>query len=317
MRGQVRLVVAVVVAVTMGAAGVAFGVALLLGDTVHLRSNATATLRTGDYLAATINVERVVVDAETGLRGYVITGEKLFLAPTIAAQAQLPQAARALERAASDEGAFVTRATALADSARAYMTSYVPRVTREVATDPKAARSVPTTALGAHAAAVTAMARWTLRSLAGSPRPPADVLRTLNEAMLRQDLDGRFITVAYALLSAHAGEARVTVACAGHPRRSPSPTTASPRDRRVDARGTLNLRSFEGGTTMKAPEHRAESDPRAGRAPRSDSDADRPLAAGVQQAIDQRAALARHPRAWDDQVEAGLLGLRPHVDLDV
>jgi hypothetical protein len=48
MRGQVRLVAAVVVAVTMGAAGVAFGVALLLGDTVHLRSNATATLRTGD-----------------------------------------------------------------------------------------------------------------------------------------------------------------------------------------------------------------------------------------------------------------------------
>ena len=70
---------------------------------------------------------------------------------------------------------------------------------------------------GAHAAAVTAMARWTLRSLAGSPRPPADVLRTLNAAMLRQDLGGRFITVAYALLGARAGEARVTVACAGHP----------------------------------------------------------------------------------------------------
>ena len=148
MRGQVRLVAAVVVAVTVGAAAVAFGVALLLGDIVQLRSTATATLRTGDYLAATINVERAVVDAETGLRGYVITGEELFLAPTIAAQAQLPQAARALERAASNEGAFLTRATALADSARAYMTTYVPRVTREVATHPKAARSVPTTALG-------------------------------------------------------------------------------------------------------------------------------------------------------------------------
>jgi CHASE3 domain sensor protein len=137
MRGQVRLVAAVVVAVTVGAAAVAFGVALLLGDIVQLRSTATATLRTGDYLAATINVERAVVDAETGLRGYVITGEKLFLAPTIAAQAQLPQAARALERAASNEGAFLTRATALADSARAYMTTYVPRLTREVATYPK------------------------------------------------------------------------------------------------------------------------------------------------------------------------------------
>ena len=54
---------------------------------------------------------------------------------------------------------------------------------------------------GAQAAAVTAMARWTLRSFAGSPRSPADVLRSLNAAMLRQDLDGRFITVIYALLA--------------------------------------------------------------------------------------------------------------------
>lgn len=70
---------------------------------------------------------------------------------------------------------------------------------------------------GPQAAAVTAMARWTLRSFAGSLRPPADVLRSLNDAMLRQDLGGRFITIAYALLSVSASEARVTVACAGHP----------------------------------------------------------------------------------------------------
>ena len=40
---------------------------------------------------------------------------------------------------------------------------------------------------GPGAAAVTAMARWTLRSFAGSPRAPADVLRSLNDAMLRRD----------------------------------------------------------------------------------------------------------------------------------
>jgi phosphoserine phosphatase RsbU/P len=70
---------------------------------------------------------------------------------------------------------------------------------------------------GAGAAAVTAMARWTLRSLAGTVRPGAEVLQTLNEAMLRQDLGGRFITLVYALLEVGAEEARVTVACAGHP----------------------------------------------------------------------------------------------------
>ncbi|HUA69903.1 MAG TPA: hypothetical protein VMA96_02430 [Solirubrobacteraceae bacterium] len=78
MRGQSRLIAAVVAAVVVGAAAVAFGVALLLGDIVQLRSTATATLRTGDYLSATINFERAVIDAETGLRGYVITGERQF-----------------------------------------------------------------------------------------------------------------------------------------------------------------------------------------------------------------------------------------------
>jgi serine phosphatase RsbU (regulator of sigma subunit) len=76
---------------------------------------------------------------------------------------------------------------------------------------------------GAGAAAVTAMARWTLRSLAGAVTPPptvtppAEVLRALNDAMLRQDLDGRFITLVYALREVRAEEARVTIACAGHP----------------------------------------------------------------------------------------------------
>ncbi len=70
---------------------------------------------------------------------------------------------------------------------------------------------------GPDAAAVTAMARWTLRSLAGSTSSPVDVLRSLNKSMLRQDLDGRFITIVYALLTVGATEAHVTVACAGHP----------------------------------------------------------------------------------------------------
>ncbi|HUA70751.1 MAG TPA: SpoIIE family protein phosphatase [Solirubrobacteraceae bacterium] len=148
MRGQTRLIAAVAGAVAVGAAAVALGVTLLLADIVHLRSTAGETLRTGDYLSATINVERAVIDAETGLRGYVITGEKQFLAPTRAAQAELPGAILALERTATNEDAFVTRATSLAGSARAYMNAYVPRVTRDVANDRAAAQSVPTTALG-------------------------------------------------------------------------------------------------------------------------------------------------------------------------
>jgi CHASE3 domain sensor protein len=345
--------------VAAGGVAVAVGVALLLAHTVHLRSSADATLRTASYLDATIDLERLVVDAETGLRGYVITGRRLFLAPQRAAAGQLPEAARDLGAAAESDGAFVAQAHALATAAHSYLTGYVPRVIGQVTSNPTAARSYATTAegktlvdgirhqtarlerlisarqanrlrsaresansavtvgvivlivltgltlalggvlgwlllgrerarrraeaqyrasaqtastlqqsllpahlpdvpccelairfapagegdlvggdfydvfavgedgwalvvgdvcgKGAGAAAVTAMARWTLRSLAGAVTPPAEVLRALNDAMLRQDLDGRFITLVYALLEVRAEEARVTIACGGHP----------------------------------------------------------------------------------------------------
>jgi CHASE3 domain sensor protein len=377
MRQGTRLVAGVLVAAATGGAAVALGVALLLGNIVHLRSSANATLRTGAYLEATINLESLVVDAETGLRGYVITGRSLFLAPERAAVAQMPAAAAGLERAAANDGEFVPLARALGQSAGSYLASYVPEVIRDVTSDPTAARSYPTTAegkalvdgirtqtarleqlissrqnarqraardsanaavsvavvalvvltlltvalvgilgwllvgrerarvraealyrasegtattlqqsllpteipeipscelairfapagagelvggdfydvfalddgqwaivigdvcgKGPEAAAVTAMARWTLRTLAGGePTAPVDVLRRLNDAMLRHDLSGRFMTLVYALVEVGDDEARVSLACAGHPPAivvsdtgEPMPVTAS------------------------------------------------------------------------------------------
>ena len=49
---------------------------------------------------------------------------------------------------------------------------------------------------GAEAAAVTALARYTIRAAAVRRRSPAAILRWLNDAMLRQDRDGRFCTIA-------------------------------------------------------------------------------------------------------------------------
>lgn len=354
-----RLLAGVLAAVIAGGAAVAVGVALLLGNTVHLRSSATATLRTGAYLEAAINVESLVIDAETGLRGYVITQHALFLAPLRSAVSQMPAATAALERQAAAEHAYIAQARALSAAARSYLLTYVPQVIGQVVRDPAAARSLSTTlrgktlvdqiraqtaslerlisarqaarqrsartsansavtvaiivlvvltaltvalgsvlgwlllgrerareraeslyhrseqtartlqqsllpgtipeipgcevavrfvpagagdlvggdfydlfavgpehwavvlgdvcGKGAAAAAVTAMARWTIRSFAATPRPPADVLRSLNDAMLRQQLDGRFITIVYALLRTEPDQAEVTLACAGHP----------------------------------------------------------------------------------------------------
>jgi serine phosphatase RsbU (regulator of sigma subunit) len=70
---------------------------------------------------------------------------------------------------------------------------------------------------GADAAAVTALARYTLRATAMREREPSEALRVLNEAMLRQRSDTRFCSVAYASLQNGPGPPLVTLAVGGHP----------------------------------------------------------------------------------------------------
>jgi PAS domain S-box-containing protein len=71
---------------------------------------------------------------------------------------------------------------------------------------------------GAEAAAVTALARYTLRSAAARRRSPAALLRWVGDAMLNQDGGrGRFCTIACAHVDLLRTPARVTVACGGHP----------------------------------------------------------------------------------------------------
>jgi serine phosphatase RsbU (regulator of sigma subunit) len=372
MRRLVRLPAQIAVVVALGALLVAFGVALLLVNTVNLHHGADATARSDAYLVSVLDVERPVVDAETGLRGYVLTGRSIFLAPTRAAQAAFPRAETALRRAAARDGAFGPQASALASKAESYLADYVPAVERLVRQNPRGARSfaitlqgknlvdvVRATAVrleqlvqrreqhrqrtaaveaghatteaivvlvlltvltlllgaflgrlvisrerarrqseattrilrqsllpseipaipdcelavrfiparaeelvggdfydvfpvgtgrwaivlgdvcgkGADAAAVTAMARWTLRSLAATPLTPADALRFVNRAMLNLDLNGRFITIAYLLLTLDGGEAHASLACAGHPPGILVPAVGEPSV--LSARGTL------------------------------------------------------------------------------
>ena len=73
---------------------------------------------------------------------------------------------------------------------------------------------------GAEAAAVTAMARYTIRAAAVRRRSPAAILRLLGEAMMRQEtpeLVGRFCTIACLHLDLSRSPARATVAVGGHP----------------------------------------------------------------------------------------------------
>ncbi|TML36963.1 MAG: GAF domain-containing protein [Actinobacteria bacterium] len=70
---------------------------------------------------------------------------------------------------------------------------------------------------GPEAAALTALARYTLRATAMREKSPSRILATLNEAMLHQRTDRRFCTVLYAHIEAGDGEPRLRFASGGHP----------------------------------------------------------------------------------------------------
>ena len=147
-RARSRLNARISVVVAVGALVVAGGVALLLGNTVALRDSSQSAKRANDYLLSVVNVERLVIDAETGLRGEVITGRKLFLQPLYHARAELPAAIAAVRQSASQNHAFQRRTSALIAAVRSYMFAYVNRVLTLAARDPSAARSFAVTLLG-------------------------------------------------------------------------------------------------------------------------------------------------------------------------
>jgi serine phosphatase RsbU (regulator of sigma subunit) len=70
---------------------------------------------------------------------------------------------------------------------------------------------------GPDAAAVTALARHTLRAGATYERCPSGVLALLHKALREQRTDGRFCTVAHAHLRLADGRMQVDLACGGHP----------------------------------------------------------------------------------------------------
>jgi serine phosphatase RsbU (regulator of sigma subunit) len=70
---------------------------------------------------------------------------------------------------------------------------------------------------GPDAAAVTALARHTLRAGAVYEQRPSGVLALLHKALREQRSDGRFCTVAHAHLRIGNGRVQVELACGGHP----------------------------------------------------------------------------------------------------
>src|SRR5919199_2305525 len=139
-----RLIAAsVLLAVIVGGG---FAVVLLaVGD---LRDAGRRTDRSQNVLIAANELERLLLDLETGQRGFMLTGQARFLEPWRTARADFPRRAAALVRLVAGNPAAERSAARIARSERAYITQYsVPLVEAARRGDPSA-RSVAATAVG-------------------------------------------------------------------------------------------------------------------------------------------------------------------------
>jgi hypothetical protein len=97
---------------------------------------------------------------------------------------------------------------------------------------------------GSEAAALTGLARYSIRALAPGAERPGAVLEQLNETMLRQGTSERFLTAVFARIQPSRRRVEVTLASGGHP-----PAVVLRDDESVEvldrATGTL-LGAFEG-----------------------------------------------------------------------
>ncbi len=131
-----------VLAVVIGAT---FGLLLVAIDEVR------KTSRLADHsrltLSAADEVGGLVLELETGSRGFVITRQERFLAPWRLAVARLPAQVRTLERFA-DDPEQAARARRIADEATSYVRDYSIPLVRSVRRGSPAAASVAVTAAG-------------------------------------------------------------------------------------------------------------------------------------------------------------------------
>jgi signal transduction histidine kinase len=120
----------------------------LLAAIVQLRAADDGVTRSVVDLRAADQLEKLLVDMETGLRGFVITGEERFLEPWTEGRAAFPGEARSAASADSDNPVQAARLQAITAAATSYIEDYgVPLIEAKRRGD-SSASSVETTQLG-------------------------------------------------------------------------------------------------------------------------------------------------------------------------
>ena len=126
--------------------GAAFTV--LLVAVADLRESARVARNSEEVLATANEVERLIVDLETGVRGFVLTREEGFLEPWDAARRSLPARAAALERLSAGNPEQERTARQIGQAASAYGEEYAAPLIEAVRRGDPAARGVAATAEG-------------------------------------------------------------------------------------------------------------------------------------------------------------------------
>ena len=121
---------------------------LLLLAIDNLRDSADETRVARDELTAADGLEKLVIDLETGVRGFVITREERFLAPWNEARAALPGQVRTLERLVADDPGQLRRVRRIAQATRSYIRDYATPVVDDARRGEPSARSVAVTEEG-------------------------------------------------------------------------------------------------------------------------------------------------------------------------
>jgi signal transduction histidine kinase len=113
-----------VVASALLALVIAAAFAVLLSSVADLRASEHRARQSEEVLVEANRLERLVVDLETGQRGFVITGQDRFLQPWREARDALPGEAAALERLVADNPEQHARAQRITQATSSYLHDY-------------------------------------------------------------------------------------------------------------------------------------------------------------------------------------------------
>ena len=124
----------------------AFVILLLAID--NLRGSAEETRDAREELIAADGLEKLVIDLETGVRGFVITGEERFLAPWNEARAAFPGQAMRLERLVAGDPGQPRRVRRIVRDTWSYIRDYATPLVEDTRRREPSARSVAVTEEG-------------------------------------------------------------------------------------------------------------------------------------------------------------------------